>query len=143
MLPMFAICSSSRIFSRRAFSSGVRFFLTICKTSCVVLLFYITREVYTKFRTVSHKHINNFMDAIHSKNFRLSVTKLLEAILDHALNSIDLVIIWPVKVEKFTLLLLLNTPNEPFYFITSICTVLLLTPNFLAAFRTVVLFSRI
>ena len=33
------------------------------------------------------------MTAIHSKNFRLSVTKLLEAILDHALNSIDLVII--------------------------------------------------
>ena len=29
MLPMFAICSNSRIFSRRAFSSGVRFFLAI------------------------------------------------------------------------------------------------------------------
>src|SRR5699024_9377023 len=27
MLPMFAICKSSRIFSRRAFSSGVRFLL--------------------------------------------------------------------------------------------------------------------
>ena len=33
MLPMFAICSSSRIFSRRAFSYGVRFFLAI---SCVI-----------------------------------------------------------------------------------------------------------
>ena len=29
MLPMFVICSNSRIFSRRAFSSGVRFFLAI------------------------------------------------------------------------------------------------------------------
>ena len=53
MLPMFAICSSSRIFSRRAFSSGVRFFLAICKTSNVVLLFYTTSEVYTKFGMVS------------------------------------------------------------------------------------------
>ena len=50
---MFAICNSSRIFSRRAFSSGVRFFLAICKTSNVVLLFYTTSEVYTKFGMVS------------------------------------------------------------------------------------------
>ena len=42
MLPMFAICNSSRIFSLRAFSSGLRFFLAIYKTSCVVLLFYTT-----------------------------------------------------------------------------------------------------
>ena len=47
MLPMFAICSSSRIFSRRAFSYGVRFSLAICITSCVMLLFYTTQEVYT------------------------------------------------------------------------------------------------
>ena len=53
MLPMFAICSSSRIFSRRAFSSGVRFFLAMCFTSCVMLLFYTFREVYTKFGMVS------------------------------------------------------------------------------------------
>ena len=37
LLPMFSVCSSSRIFSRRAFSLGVRFFLAICKTSNVVL----------------------------------------------------------------------------------------------------------
>ncbi|MCI5484871.1 MAG: hypothetical protein MR426_07415, partial [Clostridiales bacterium] len=37
----------------RAFSSGVRFFLAICKTSNVVLLFYTTSEVYTKFGMVS------------------------------------------------------------------------------------------
>ena len=55
MLPMFAICNSSRIFSRRAFSSGVRFFLAICKTSCAVLLFYTTQEVYTNFGIVSDK----------------------------------------------------------------------------------------
>ena len=48
-----AICNSSRIFSRRAFSSGVRFFLAICNTSDVVLLFYTTSEVYTKFGMVS------------------------------------------------------------------------------------------
>ena len=53
MLPMFAIYSSSRIFSRRAFSSGLRFFLDMCYTSCVMLLFYTSREVYTKFGTVS------------------------------------------------------------------------------------------
>src|SRR5699024_10036551 len=53
MLPMFAICSSSRIFSRRAFSSGVRFFLAIFKTSCAVLLFYTIQEVYTNLRIVS------------------------------------------------------------------------------------------
>ena len=47
------ISSSSRIFSRRAFSSGVRFFLAMCYTSCVMLLFYTSREVYTKFGTVS------------------------------------------------------------------------------------------
>ena len=28
-------------------SSGVRFFLAICITSCVMLLFYTTQEVYT------------------------------------------------------------------------------------------------
>src|SRR5699024_971422 len=53
MLPMFAICSSSRIFSRRAFSSGVRFFLAISYSSCVVLLFYTMQEVYTNFGMVS------------------------------------------------------------------------------------------
>ncbi|MGN8889422.1 hypothetical protein, partial [Dysosmobacter sp. HCP28S3_G4] len=37
----------------RAFSSGVRFFLAICNTSDVVLLFYTTSEVYTKFGMVS------------------------------------------------------------------------------------------
>ena len=45
---MFAICSSSRIFSRRAFSSEVRFFLDICYTFCVMLLFYTSWEVYTR-----------------------------------------------------------------------------------------------
>ena len=54
MLPMLAICSSSRIFSRRAFSSGVRFFLAICKTSCVVLLFYTMKGVYTKLEIASN-----------------------------------------------------------------------------------------
>ena len=54
MLPMFAICSSSRIFSRRAFSSGVRFFLAICKTSCVVLLFYTMKRDYTKLEIASN-----------------------------------------------------------------------------------------
>ena len=39
--------------SRRAFSSGVRFFLAIIKTSNVVLLFYTTSEVYTNFGMVS------------------------------------------------------------------------------------------
>ena len=51
MLPMYAICSAPRIFSHRAISSGVRFFLAICKSSCTVLLFCTTQEVYTKFRT--------------------------------------------------------------------------------------------
>lgn len=41
------------VFSRRAFSSGGRFFLAIIKTSNVVLLFYTTSEVYTKFGMVS------------------------------------------------------------------------------------------
>ena len=50
---MFAICKSSRIFSQRAFSSGLRFFLTICFSSCVLLLFYTSQEVYTNYRTVS------------------------------------------------------------------------------------------
>ena len=49
---MFAICSSSRIFSQRAFSSGVRFFLAIFKTSCAVLLFYTIQEVYTNLGIV-------------------------------------------------------------------------------------------
>ena len=40
MLPMFAICSSSRIFSLRTFSSGLRFFLDICKPP--VWCFYFT-----------------------------------------------------------------------------------------------------
>lgn len=40
-------------FSRRAFSSGVRFFLAIIITSNVVLLFYTTLEVYIKFGMVS------------------------------------------------------------------------------------------
>ena len=57
MLQMFAICSSARIFSRQAFSSGVRFFLAICATSNVVLLFYTTSKVYTKFGTVSSERI--------------------------------------------------------------------------------------
>lgn len=51
------LCSSSRIFSRRAFSSGVRFFLAICNTSDVVLLFYTTSEVCTKFGMVSVAHV--------------------------------------------------------------------------------------
>ena len=37
----------------RAFSSGVRFFLAICNTSNVVLLFYAISEVYTNFGMVS------------------------------------------------------------------------------------------
>lgn len=45
----FASCSSSRIFSRRAFSPGVRFFLAILITSILVLLFYTMMEAYTKF----------------------------------------------------------------------------------------------
>src|SRR5699024_4116321 len=53
MLPMFAICKSSRIFSRRAFSSGVRFFLAMCNTSCLLLLFYTSQQVYTNYGIVS------------------------------------------------------------------------------------------
>lgn len=49
MLPTFASCSSSRIFSRRAFSSGVLFLLAIVITSVILLLFYTLLEVYTKF----------------------------------------------------------------------------------------------
>src|SRR5699024_4575312 len=52
MLPMFAICNSSRIFSRRAFSSGVRFLLAMCNTSCLLLLFYTSQQVYTNYGIV-------------------------------------------------------------------------------------------
>ncbi len=34
-------------------SLGARFLLDICKTSCMVLLFYTTQEVYQKFGTVT------------------------------------------------------------------------------------------
>lgn len=47
MLPIFASCSNSRIFSRRTFFSGVRSFLAIVKTSNVLPLFYTTSELYT------------------------------------------------------------------------------------------------
>ena len=67
MLPMFAICSSSRIFSRRAFSSGVRFFLAIILTSNVVLLFYTTLEVYTKFGMVSPASKEHLVCATYRK----------------------------------------------------------------------------
>src|SRR5699024_2418646 len=36
MLPLFAICNSSRLFSRLAFSPGVRFLLAMCNTSCLL-----------------------------------------------------------------------------------------------------------
>ena len=49
LLPTFASCSSSRIFSRRVFSSGVLFLLAIVITSVILLLFYTLLEVYTKF----------------------------------------------------------------------------------------------
>ncbi|SFJ41632.1 Phage integrase family protein [Ruminococcaceae bacterium D5] len=47
ILLIFLACSSSRIFALRSFSSGLRFFLPIVKTSDVVLLFYTTSKVYT------------------------------------------------------------------------------------------------
>src|SRR5699024_1919033 len=53
MLPMFAICNSSRIFSRRALSSGVRFLLAMCNTSCLLFLFYTSQQVYTNYGIVS------------------------------------------------------------------------------------------
>src|SRR5699024_9402210 len=53
MLPMFAIFNSSRIFSRRALSSGVRFFLAMCNTSCLLLLFYTSQQVYTNYGIAS------------------------------------------------------------------------------------------
>ena len=52
ILLIFLACSSSRIFALRSFSSGLRFFLPIVKTSDVVLLFYTTSEVYTKLGIV-------------------------------------------------------------------------------------------
>src|SRR5699024_10211772 len=57
MLPMFAICKSSRIFSRRAFSSGLRFLLAMCNTSCLLLLFYNSQQVYTNYGIVSSSHL--------------------------------------------------------------------------------------
>lgn len=51
ILPMFAICSSSRIFSRRAFSSGGRFFWPYAKPP----MWCSTLEVFTKFGTASDK----------------------------------------------------------------------------------------
>src|SRR5699024_9852979 len=59
MLPMFAICNSSRIFSRRAFSSGVRFLLAMCNTSCLLLLFYTSQQVYTNYGIVSNALISH------------------------------------------------------------------------------------
>ena len=50
-------CSSSRIFSRRAFSSGVLFLLAIGITSVILLLFYTLLEVYTKFGMESQQRI--------------------------------------------------------------------------------------
>ena len=41
------------------------------------------------------------------------------------------------KMHRGFLFYLLNCPNKPFYFVTTVCTVLLLTPNFLAVLRTV------
>ena len=77
MLPMFAICSSSRIFSRRAFSSGVRFFLAICKTSNVVLLFYTTSEVYTKFGMVSnYLEVDTYSKLCVNKDTRIKMPKM-------------------------------------------------------------------
>ena len=52
ILLIFLACSSSRIFALRSFSSGLRFFLPIVKTSDVVLLFYTTSKVYTKLGIV-------------------------------------------------------------------------------------------
>jgi RHS repeat-associated core domain len=51
--------SSSLIFARLSFSSGLRFFLDILKTSISVLLFYTTLEVYTVLGTVSCLYIND------------------------------------------------------------------------------------
>jgi len=81
MLPMFAICSSSRIFFRRAFSSGVRFFLAIIITSNVVLLFYTTLEIYTILGMVSLVHFAELKEkripelAAHAA-FQISTGKL-------------------------------------------------------------------
>ena len=52
MLLILLACSSSRIFALRSFSSGLRFFLPIVKTSDVVLLFYTTSKVYIKLGIV-------------------------------------------------------------------------------------------
>src|SRR5699024_9918815 len=69
MLPMFAICNSSRIFSRRAFSSGVRFFLAMCNTSCLLLLFYTSQKVYTNYGIVSQDVPDGERPAIHTQLF--------------------------------------------------------------------------
>ena len=50
---IFAICSSSRIFALRAFSSGLRFFRDISFSSILMLLFYTSPEVYTIIGMVS------------------------------------------------------------------------------------------
>ena len=55
MLLTLATCSSSRIFARRSFSSGLRVFLAIVLTSIFVLLFYTMILVYTKFGMVSER----------------------------------------------------------------------------------------
>ena len=53
MLLTLATCSSSRIFARRSFSSGLRVFLAIAFTSIIVSLLYTMILVYTKFGVVS------------------------------------------------------------------------------------------
>ena len=40
MLLMLPLSSSSRIFALRSFSSGLRLFLVICFSSCLMSLFY-------------------------------------------------------------------------------------------------------
>src|SRR5699024_4999059 len=65
MLPMFAICNSSRIFSRRAFSSRLRFLLAICNTSCLLLLFYTSQQVYTNYGIVSDKRDQTIQSLPH------------------------------------------------------------------------------
>ena len=38
-----------QVLKKNQTSIGLRFFLVICNSSCVVLLFYTTQEVYTNF----------------------------------------------------------------------------------------------
>ena len=75
MLSMFAICSSSRIFSRRALSSGLRFFLAICISSCVALLFYTPQEVYTNLGMFSFFPGNK--KALLSERFTIGLSPIL------------------------------------------------------------------